>query len=213
MQTPNFLFFLCIIFFTLHITTSQPKQSTPIPSTKGFPVGDGSANIVVDVYIVLSCPDAKRFYMNVLPAIQNEFIANKKVQVILHHFPLPYHIQAFDLTITALMVEKLRKDQYLNWMKSAFEKQDLIWKNVNRTRPEMLDLIHEQLVKPLGIDRNTYLKYIAEYKPLAVKEFKASAARAVTGTPSFIVNGVKIEDSGAYENSIENWRKLFNSLM
>ncbi|KAL0221941.1 hypothetical protein RCL1_001795 [Eukaryota sp. TZLM3-RCL] len=189
---------------------------TPIPKTKGYSIGNPAAPIEFQVFIVLTCPDCKTSFFDVLVPTIRDYVSTNKVRLVLTHFPLPFHMSAYDLSTTANVVsESIFKNDpegYLSFLSNAFSKQALFSnaKVINMTFSERRHFIYKELVSSFGLAEDSFNALFDADKTTRI-HWKSGAARSVAGTPWYFVNGIALE--GGEEQTFADFQKLFNELL
>jgi protein-disulfide isomerase len=161
--------------------------------------GDANAPITMIEYSSLSCPHCARFQKDVLPEIKKDFIDTGKVKLIQRDFPLNKPaVQAAQLAHCAGPM------RYSALVDVLFKTQDQ-W--LNDQAVEKL----AQIAATAGMDRPTFDACLAnkdiEAKIVASRKAGEDAFQ-VNATPTFIINGVKVEG----EQSVDDLKKLFEKL-
>jgi protein-disulfide isomerase len=161
--------------------------------------GDANAPITMIEYSSLSCPHCARFQKEVLPQLKKDFIDTGKVKLIQRDFPLNKPaVQAAQLAHCASPM------RYFALVDVLFKTQDQ-WLNENAV--EQL----AQIAATAGIDRPTFDACLAnkdiENKIVATRKAGEDAFQ-VNATPTFIVNGVKLEGEQSYDDLKALFAKL-----
>jgi protein-disulfide isomerase len=161
--------------------------------------GDANAPITMIEYSSLSCPHCARFQKDVLPQIKKDYIDTGKVKLIQRDFPLNKPaVQAAQLAHCAGPM------RYSALVDVLFKTQDQ-W--LNEQAVEKL----AQIAATAGMDRPTFDACLAnkdiEAKIVASRKAGEDAFQ-VNATPTFIVNGVKLEG----EQSVDDLKALFAKL-
>jgi protein-disulfide isomerase len=183
-----------------NVDTSKPIDS---PLAKVQPddiiVGKEEAPITMIEYSSLSCPHCARFSNDVLPQIKKDFIDTGKVKFIPRDFPLNKPaLQA------ALFTHCMTPMRFQSISESLFKTQDQ-WLTDNAT--EAL----AQIAASAGMDRPKFDACLAD-KDAAAKilaTMKAGQdAFQINATPTFIVNGIKLEGEQTYDDLKALFAKL-----
>ena len=161
--------------------------------------GDANAPITLIEYSSLTCPHCARFQTDVLPQIKKDYIDTGKVKLIQRDFPLNKPaVQAAQLAHCAGPM------RYSAIVDVLFKTQDQ-W--LNEQAVEKL----AQIAATAGMDRAAFDACLAnkdiEAKIVASRK-AAEDAFKVDSTPTFIINGVKL-DGG---QTIEDLKALFAKL-
>jgi protein-disulfide isomerase len=161
--------------------------------------GDANAPITFIEYSSLSCPHCAKFQKDVLPQMKKDFIDTGKVKLIQRDFPLNKPaVQAAQLAHCAGPM------RYFALVNVLFQTQEQ-W--LTEDSVEKL----AQIAATAGMDRPTFDACLAnkdiEAKIVATRK-AGEDAFGIDSTPTFIVNGVKLEG----EQSIDDLKKLFAKL-
>jgi len=190
---------------TVTAAGQAPADLKPIdsPLAKAQPddlvEGDANAPITMIEYSSLSCPHCARFQKDVLPQIKKDFIDTGKVKLIQRDFPLNKPaIQAAQLAHCAGPM------RYFALVDVLFKTQDQ-W--LTQDAVEKL----AQIAATAGMDRATFDACLAdqgtEAKIVATRK-AGEDAFGINATPTFIINGVKVEG----EQSVDDLKALFAKL-
>jgi hypothetical protein len=79
---------IILIFFLINIIINEEIKVPKIYHGHSF--GNKSANVKLEIFINLPCPDTKTFWDVSGSKIYREYVSTGKVHLILHQFPLPY---------------------------------------------------------------------------------------------------------------------------
>jgi len=161
--------------------------------------GKTDAPITMIEYSSLSCPHCARFQKDVLPQVKKDFIDTGKVQLIQRDFPLNKPaVQAAQLAHCAGPM------RYFALVDVLFKTQDQ-WLTEDAT--EKL----AQIAATAGMDRPTFDACLAnkdiEAKIVATRK-AGEDAFGIAATPTFIVNGVKVEGEQSYDDLKALFAKL-----
>ncbi len=180
-------------------------DQTPIdsPLAKAQPddmvMGQENAPITMIEYSSLSCPHCARFQKDVFPKIKADYIDTGKVKFVSRDFPLNKPaVQA------ALFAHCLSPMRFYSVVDILFKTQDQ-WLIENATEPLA------QIAATAGMDRPTFDACLAnkeiEGKIVAARKAGEDAFK-INSTPTFIINGIKLEG----EQSYDDLKKLFDKL-
>jgi protein-disulfide isomerase len=186
-------------------TGQAPADMKPIdsPLAKAQPddlvEGDANAPITMIEYSSLSCPHCARFQKDVLPQIKKDFIDTGKVKLIQRDFPL--NKPAVQAAQFAHCAGPMR---YFALVDVLFKTQDQ-WLTDNA-----VDKLAE-IAATAGMDRATFDACLAnkdiEAKIVASRK-AAEDAFGINATPTFIINGVKVEGEQSYDDLKALFAKL-----
>jgi len=182
-----------------------PADLKPIDSPLAKPQpddlieGDANAPITMIEYSSLSCPHCAKFQRDVLPKIKTDFIDTGKVKLIQRDFPL--NKPAVQAAQFAHCAGPMR---YFSIVDVLFKTQDQ-WLTENAV--EKLATI----AATAGMDRATFDACLAnkdiEAKIVATRKAGEDAFQ-VNATPTFIINGVKVEGEQSYDDLKALFAKL-----
>lgn len=150
-------------------------------------LGSPDAPITLIEYSSLTCPHCAHFHENTLPELKKKYIDTGKVKYIVREFPLG------NLALAAAMLARCAgKDKYFPLLDAMFAKQNE-WATSQGGSKKLFEF-----VKQAGFTQESFTKCLAdrdlEKKILAVQR-KGNSELGVSSTPTFFVNGAKIEGS------------------
>jgi protein-disulfide isomerase len=183
-----------------NIDTSKPINSPLAKAQPGdFVLGKDDAPITMIEYSSLSCPHCARFATDVMPRIKTDFVDTGKVKFIPRDFPLNKPaIQA------ALFAHCLSPMRFYSISEMLFKTQDQ-WLQQDSTEPLA------QIAATAGMDRATFDACLAdkdaEAKIVATRK-AGEDAFGINATPTFIVNGIKLEGEQTYDDLKALFAKL-----
>lgn len=186
-------------------TGLAPADLKPIdsPLAKAQPddlvEGDANAPITMIEYSSLSCPHCARFQRDVLPQIKKDFIDTGKVKLIQRDFPL--NKPAVQAAQFAHCAGPMRYFAVVNLL---FQTQDQ-WLTENAT-----DKLAE-IAATAGMNRQDFDACLAnkDVETKIVASRKAGEdAFGINATPTFIINGVKVEGEQSYDDLKALFAKL-----
>jgi protein-disulfide isomerase len=196
-----------------HYQTSAPAASPgqapadlkPIdsPLAKQQPddmvMGDANAPITMIEYSSLSCPHCARFQKDVLPKIKTDFIDTGKVKFIPRDFPL--NKPAVQAAQFAHCAGPMR----------FFALEDALFKTQDQWLTENAVEALANIAATAGMDRPTFDACLAnkdiEAKIVASRKSGEDAFQ-INATPTFIINGVKLEGEQSYDDLKALFAKL-----
>jgi protein-disulfide isomerase len=172
---------------------TPPPVETAVPAVLGHVKGVEDAPLTVIEYASPTCSHCKHFYDDVMPMVEEKFIATGKVKFIFREYPLN------DIDVVAYAVANCAgEDKFFDVLDDLFEHQD-----------DVFDASKAGTIKALFLD------IAARHGIASEKEFDACLANrsvrqriadtmmtgddfGVRATPTFIVNGqVKVADGDA----------------
>lgn len=153
-------------------------------------LGNAKAKVVVVEYASLSCPHCARFHDNVFPALKKKYIDTGKVQFVWREFIT----SPAEIAVPATMLARCAgRDRYFQVVDRVFA-----------TQKEMYDDgtvagVHRILRREaatLGVDSAAYdacMQNETEFEALKARLERASTEDKVEGTPTFDVNGKRVD--------------------
>ncbi|MCK1638281.1 DsbA family protein [Bradyrhizobium sp. 157] len=164
-------------------------------------IGSAKAPVTITEYSSMSCSHCAAFSQNVLPMLRSKYIETGKVRFVFREFPLD--IKAAAASILARCIGKDDSEKYLGAVDMLFKLQDRLMAQTKDT------LIHvgkqygmsEQDVKTCEEDQAQFDKLNADQQ-YAHRELK------VTSTPTFFLNGVRLQGSMSFEELEERLKPL-----
>jgi protein-disulfide isomerase len=164
-------------------------------------IGSAKAPVTITEYSSMSCPHCAAFSQNVFPMLRSKYIETGKVRFVFREFPLD--IKAAAASILARCIGKDDSEKYLGAVEMLFKLQDRLMAQTKDT------LIHvgkqhgmsEQDVKTCEEDQAQFDKLNADQQ-YAHRELK------VTSTPTFFLNGVRLQGSMSFEELEERLKPL-----
>lgn len=171
-------------------TTSSNELLTVV--TDDWVKGNKDSAITLVEYLDFEC-EACGAYYPVVKRLSEEF--GNDVRFVVRYFPLPGHKNSMT---SALAVEAAgRQGKYWEMHNIVFENQR-DWGEKQVPDPK----IFENYAKQIGLDMNQYSKDIAsqEVKYRIERDRKTGQKLNITGTPTFFLNGKKIENPRGYED-------------
>eukprot|EP00033_Pygsuia_biforma_P000954 GCRY01001096.1.p1 GENE.GCRY01001096.1~~GCRY01001096.1.p1 ORF type:complete len:205 (-),score=25.52 GCRY01001096.1:93-707(-) len=201
-----------LLFFVLFLVPLVNAQLSIPKSYDGHAIGNGP--LLFEMYGDLACSSCAATWP-ILQQILPEY--EDKVTFILHTFPLPYHTFAFMATQAALAVEKYNSSLYFPFATALFQNQDLyvggfdsaIYMLSSQDVVQILEKIGGSVGVPSHIIQNG-LKDNSLNGEVRFS-FKFAATRGVFYTPTFDLNGVRM-DPNTIPTTLAEWRKVLDAL-
>lgn len=201
------------------------STAVPIPPRyDGYTIGNSSAPIQFEAYYDLMCPDCRESWP-VMKQVINHY--RKDMYFILHRFPLPYHHNSYYSNWMAGVVYALGSPSsgdistaaIWKWVDAIFKNQDSYGNGVtgNETANDLKERMGKLAISCCGISNMTAFtaawKYHSPEEEATRVSWKFGAgARGISGTPTFQVNGVTVENADP-SWSLEDWQKVFDPLL
>ena len=175
-----------ILFLSLPFSSFSDEASIPLP---GRVLGNVDAKIIIEEYASMSCGHCASFHNNDLKGIKKEYIDKGTAKIIFYDFPLDRGAM-----IASMITQCMNDDQFFPVLSRIFQKQ------VEWTRSEDIMKTISSILKPLGLEESTILSCLEEtpenqerWKSLLAGRKYAIDIKGVEATPTFFVNGNKVE--------------------
>ena len=164
-------------------------------------IGSPKASITITEYASMSCPHCAAFGENVFPMLRSRYIDTGKIRFVFREFPLD--IKAATASLLARCIAKGDSEKYFGAIETLFKLQERL---VGQTKETLLFVgklngMSEQDVKACAEDQSQLDKLSADQQ-YALKELN------VVSTPTFFLNGVKLQGSMSFEELDERIKPL-----
>ena len=200
---PNLLFIL-VAALALAVPSMTPVRADIAPfadATKEMVIGSADAPVTIIEYASLGCPHCANFHANAMPQLKKDYIDTGKVRLIFRDFPLGTPAMA-----AAMISRCAGSARYFGFVDMFFRSQQQ-W---SRAENPLLALAKVARFGGLtGDDVNACLKDQALLDNLQDNANKAQLEDEINSTPSFLINGKKI--NGALE--YDDFRKLVDEAL
>ena len=164
-------------------------------------IGSTNAPITITEYSSMSCPHCAAFGQNVFPMLRSKYIDTGKVRFVFREFPLD--IKAAAASILARCIGKDDSERYLSAVEMLFKLQDRL---MAQTKETLIYVgrqhgMSEQDVKTCEEDH-------AKFDKLSADQQYAHQEVKITSTPTFFLNGVRLQGSMSFEELEERIKPL-----
>jgi len=153
--------------------------------------GDAEAPITIIEYSSLTCPHCAKFHKETLPDVKDNWVDSGKVRIVYRHFPLD------GLALRAAMVTNCLDDErYFTFLEALFPGQKLLAQASDPVKAL------SQIAALAGLKSERFEACIEdESQANAILERRkhGEATDDIGATPTFIVNGRKVEGALGYE--------------
>ena len=199
--------FVALAFASLAFADSAMAQSAiaasvakPV-SLPDIAIGSAKAPVTITEYSSMSCPHCAAFGQNVFPMLRSKYIDTGKVRFVFREFPLD--IKAAAASILARCAGKGDSEKYLGAVETLFKLQERLMAQTKDTLIYVGKLhgMSEQEVETCEKDQAQFDKLTADQR-YAHQELK------VTSTPTFFLNGVRLQGSMSFEELEERIKPL-----
>jgi protein-disulfide isomerase len=188
---------------TIKVTPGQQAAAPGAPqeAAKGAPdkvrdddfvLGSPDAPVTLIEYASLTCPHCARFHTAVLPKFKAEYIDTGKVRLVYRDFPL----DGMALRASAL-ARCAGKERFFGFIELLFRRQQA-WAASDDAMAAL-----GQVAALGGLteeDVGACFKDTEILKRIAAQKLEAEQKFNINSTPSFVLNGRKLEDAGSFED-------------
>jgi protein-disulfide isomerase len=154
-------------------------------------LGSPDAPITIIEYSSLTCPHCANFHKNTLPQVKKEWIETGRARLVYRHFPLD------NLGLRAALVSNcLEGNLHFVFLDALFKGQEK-WA---RSQDPIGSLA--RIASLAGMDKPTFDACIDdknEINSILARQREIQSAYEVNSTPTFIINGRKVQGAGTYE--------------
>lgn len=193
----------------------QVVAQIPIPmgGFDGHTVGSRSAPVQLEFFADLLCPDCKDAWPSMKEVMAH--YGNDTLGFTLHTFPLPYHQHAFLASEGAVVMASKFPAQFWQYIDLIFDRQESFYNAV--TEKETMVAVRASLANlvqaELGVPATGFLEGIADstLNGDTRASWKYGCSRHVSGTPTFLVNGVPVAGQPAW--GLKEWQWVLDPLV
>ena len=155
-------------------------------------IGSAKARVTITEYASMSCPHCAAFGENVFPMLRTRYIDTGKVRFVFREFPLD--ITAAASSMLARCIGKDDPEKYLTVVATLFKQLDRLMAQTKDTLKLVgkLNGMSEQEVESCEKDQVLLDKLAADQR-YALQTLK------VVSTPTFFVNGQKLQGAMSFE--------------
>jgi len=172
------------------VSPAEAQEAAAQPALPDAVLGKADAPVTIIEYSSLSCPHCATFHRDVLPELKKQFIETGKVRFIQREFPLN------DAALAGSVLARcLDPSRFFAFNDLLFQKQnDWAFKEDALTPLKLY-------AKQAGLNDAEFTKCLEnedlQKKVLAVREL--GSKQGVRGTPTFFVNGKKLDGAPTVE--------------
>ncbi len=177
-----------------------PTQRPDVVARDGMTYGRPDAPVTIVEYLDFQCPVCRRAEVGLLPIIEKEYIATGKARLEVH----PIAILG-DESVLAAEAARCAGDQGKFW-----EFHDILFANqAGENRGAFSKERLKQMAEALQLDTQAFGSCLdsGRYEGTVKEATQASENVGVQGTPTFLVNGVRAE------NSVDGLRKAIEAAL
>ena len=166
------------------VTSNAGALDTPNPMGE-IVLGDANAPVTIVEYSSLTCPHCGAFHRDTLPKLKAQYIDSGQVKIYFRPFPFdPY------ATAGAMLAQCVAPKARVNFLDLLFKRQQQ-WIQSEKPMDALLALSRQA-----GLSEADFVVCLKDESKLeAIRQMQAAAADelGVRSTPTFFVNGEKIE--------------------
>lgn len=176
--------------FAFTSTHAQAEVASDEAAMSEMSLGSADAPVVLHEYSSLTCPHCARFHADTLPEIKKEYVDTGKVRIVFHDFPLD------NLALAAQMIVRCSgTERNIDFFNMLYSTQP-DWSRASNPRAALVALARFYGLD--GNDVNTCLTNETLMNTIVEARTKASDLYDIQSTPSFILEGKKIEGALAF---------------
>ena len=164
-------------------------------------IGSAKAPLTITEYASMSCPHCAAFGENVFPMLRSNFIDSGKVRFVFREFPLDPKAAA--ASMLARCIAQDDSEKYLGAIETLFKLQEQL---VAQTKETLFFVGKMKGMSPQEV--SGCVKDQAQLDRLAADQQYALKELNVVSTPTFFLNGVKLQGSMSYEELEERLKPM-----
>ena len=153
-------------------------------------LGNVDAPVTIIEYSSLTCPHCAKFHKDTLPEVKENWVSTGKARIVYRHFPLD------GLALRAAMVANcIDGDRHFTFLDALFHGQKL-WAQASDPVKAL-----SQVAALAGIDQERFdacIKDESQANTILERRQHGSNTYDIGSTPTFIVNGRKVEGAVEY---------------
>jgi protein-disulfide isomerase len=184
--------------------TAQSAIAAAVAKPVALPdivIGSAKAPLTITEYASMSCPHCAAFGENVFPMLRTNFIDTGKVRFVFREFPLDPKAAA--ASMLARCIAKDDSEKYLDAVETLFRLQDQL---IAQTKETLFFVGKMKGMSPEEV--SGCVKDQAQLDRLATDQQYALKQLNVVSTPTFFLNGVKLQGSMSYEELEERLKPM-----
>lgn len=168
---------------------ARAADQAPPPTPQDHVLGKADAPITITEYASLTCPHCAEFDRDTLPKIKQNWIDTGKAKLVYRDFPLD------QLALRGAMLARCAPpDRYFAFINTLFQSQDT-WARSNDPEQAL-----ERIARLGGMTEAQFQACMKDKKladTIAAEAFAAQKDPGVDSTPTFFINGTKMNPNGA----------------
>lgn len=163
--------------------------------------------------LCVQCPDCAAAFPTVYGQVLPHY-GPDKLYFVLHLFPLPYHLMAFTVAQSALVVQNINGTDAaaLAWSNWMFANQDKYENNGTMSTTQVTSMLAADVQSVMGISQAQFLQGMndPDLNENTRIGWKYGCSRGTTGTPNFMVNGLQVAADETW--TLSDWEQLLDPL-
>jgi protein-disulfide isomerase len=163
------LFFILVVMLVPSVMSSTLDERT---------LGDDNARVTIEMFADFEDPYSAKWHAKTLPQIENVYINQGKVKLVVKHYPLSLHSRAKSASIAAECAAE--QDEFYDYI-------DLLYLNQQDLQDNDLITYAEEV--SIDVDQFTLCFESASSESEVKDDIEEGNDRSVTGTPAFFING------------------------
>lgn len=181
--------FLLIASMTGLPPAVRAEAPGPTPDAKDHVLGKADAPITIIEYGSLTCPHCAEFDRDTFPEVKKNWIETGKAKLVFRIFPLN------DLDVHAAMLAScVPPDRFFNFVDAVYQSQTT-WMGAQEPEQALAGIAR---LAGVGEDKiKTCLGDKALQDAVVADAYAAEKSYGVNSTPTFFINGVKMDPNGA----------------
>ena len=177
--------------FALSPATARAEVASTEAALAELSLGSADAPVVLQEYSSLTCPHCARFHADVLPTLKKEYIDTGKVRLVFNDFPLD------NMALSALVIARCSgPERNVDFFNMLYETQ-ADW---SRAANPLAALV--ALARFYGMNADDVTACLSNQQlidTIVANRTKASDLHGIQSTPTFILDGEKIEGAMSFD--------------
>jgi protein-disulfide isomerase len=175
----------------LSAKTAQAQMVSDEQAKGEMSIGQADAFVTLHEYASLTCGHCAKFHTETLPEIKKQYVDTGKVRIVFHDFPLD------GLAMGAVMIARCSgPDRFADFTDMLFQTQ-ANWRDAQNPLASLVALARFYGLN--GDDVNSCLNNQDLLKFVQGNRDAASSKFSINSTPTFILNGNKIEGAQPFD--------------
>jgi len=208
----SFFGFVCLVLLLVSVVGQTPIPTRP----DGYASGPANAPVVLEAFFDLLCPDSAASWPTIQQVMANY---NGQLYFIFHTFPLPYHTFSFIANQGMHVLAHATNNSIPSLFSYAtfFFKNQGIWYNtptMNMSTTEVITSMAAAVGSQGLLPPIAFITGIADttinYETRVSWKYACSRGQ-VTGTPTFLVNGVFVNADPSW--TLADWKMIIDPLI